>query len=187
MLEQVFLCPGNRNGLLCAHTIYGIAVTLNVDHVGEPITLIPIPDGQYDSCDKLVASFSTLDKVACDYKPPPRNSPADIVEMTTVLETLQTVNDVVLVKYDIPKSPNGGIEDLVNALIVALKRLGYLSSLLDTPGVYSEVVQMAVQRFQADYNTNCETTTPLLPSNGLLCPDTWKALQDRVARGSVGE
>ena len=187
MLEQVFLCLQNKNGLLCTHTVYGIAVTLNVDHVKDPLTLLPIPDGQYDSHEDLVTRFSTLDKLVCGYNPPPRNSPAEIVEMTTVLETLQKMDNVVMETYSVPKTPNSGIQGLVNALIAALRRLGYLSSLFDTPGIYSELIQIAVQKFQTDYNTNCENATPQLPCNGLLCPNTWQAIQNKLVKGSIAE
>ena len=187
MLEQEFLCPENKNGMLCAYTVFGIAVTLEVDHVRDPITLIPIPDGQYDSYEELVTCFSTLDKLACDYKPPARNAPADIIEMATVLETMQKMDDVVLVTYGVPKSQNGGVQDLVKALIFELRRLGCLSSLFDTPEIYSELVQMAVQKFQTEYNTHCEMGTPQLPADGLLCPNTWNAMQGSLAKGSTVE
>lgn len=187
MLEQEFHCSGNKNGLLCTHTEHGIAVILNVDHVRDPVTLIPIPDGQYDSYEELVTNFSTLDKLMCDYNPPTRNSPAEVIEMSTVLETLQRVDDIVSVSYGFSKSPNGVVQDLVKALIVALRKLGYLTSLFDTPELYSELVQMAVQRFQTEYNAHGAVSTPQLPNNGLLCPNTWKALQDRLANGFVRE
>ena len=187
MLEQEFLCPENKNGMLCTYTVFGIAVTLEVDHVRDPITLIPIPDGQYDSYEELVTHYSALDKLAFDYKPPARNAPADIIEMTTVLETMQKMDDVILVTYGVPKSQNGGVQDLVKALIVALRRLGFLSSLFDTPEIYSELVQMAVQKFQTEYNTECEMRTPHLPTDGLLCPNTWKAMQGSLAKGSTVE
>ena len=187
MLEREFLCPENKNGLLCVYTVFGVAVTLEVDHVGDPITLIPIPDGQYDSHEELITRFSTLDKLPCDYNPPARNAPADIIEMATVLETLQKMDDAVLVTYGVPKSQNGGVQDLVKALVVALRRLGCLSSLFDTPEIYSELVQMAVQKFQTEYNADCEMGTPQLPTDGLLCPKTWKAMQGRLATGSDEE
>ena len=187
MLEQEFLCPGNKNGLLCNHTACGITVTLNVDHVRDAITLIQIPDGEYDTYEHLVTSFCSLDKLACGYTPPPRNSPAVIVDMSTVSETLERMDDIVSKSYSVPKSRGGGIQDLINALIVTLKRLGYLSSLIESPLVYSELIQMAVQKFQIDYNSNCKLAVPLLPSDGLLCLDTWKLLQRRLPRDAVGE
>lgn len=187
MLEQEFLCPGNKNGLLCNHTACGITVTLNVDHVRDAITLIQIPDGEYDTYEHLVTSFCSLDKLACGYTPAPRNSPAVIVDMSTVSETLERMDDIVSKTYSVPKSHGGGIQDLINALIVTLKRLGYLSSLIESPLVYSELIQMAVQKFQIDYNSNCKLAVPLLPSDGLLCPDTWKLLQRRLPRDAMGE
>ena len=187
MLEQEFLCSGDKNGLLCSHTIYGVTVTLNVDHVRDLITLIPIPDGQYDTYEEVVTRFSSLDKLACNYNPPPRKSPADVVDMTTVLETLRKMDDVVSIVYNVPKSPTGGIQELVSALVATLQRVGYLSSLIEPPGIYSDLIQMAVQKFQTDYNTNCESAAPLLPSDGLLCPNTWKLLQSRLAKDGIGK
>ena len=63
MLEQVFLCPKNENGLSCTYTNYGIAVTVSVDHVKDQLTFIPVPDGQYDCFEEAVTSFATLGKV----------------------------------------------------------------------------------------------------------------------------
>ena len=180
MLEQVFLCPGNENGLSCTHTNYGLAVTVSVDHVKDQLTFIPIPDGQYDSFEDALTSFATLDKLVCHYNPPPRNSPAEIVEMQSVLETLQQMDDVVSITFSIPRSPNGGIQGLVSELVMVLKRLEYLSSLYDTPNLYSDLVQMAVQKFQTHYNATCQSTVSQLPSDGLLCPNTWTALQGRL-------
>ena len=180
MLEQVFLCAGNENGVSCIHTNYGLAITMSVDHVKGPLTLIPIADGQYDSFEEAVTNFATLDKLACNYNPPPRNSPAEIKETTSVLKTLHKMDDVVSNTYSIPNSPNGGIRDLVSALVAVLQRLKYLSSLCDTPLVYSDLVQMAVQKFQTDYNTTCQSTVTMLPSDGLLCRNTWAALQGRL-------
>ena len=180
MLEQVFLCPENENGLSCTHTNYGLAVTVSVDHVKDQLTFIPIPDGQYDSFEEVLTSFATLDKLVCDYNPPPRNSPAEIVEMQSVLDTLQKMDDVVSITFSIPRSPNGGIRGLVSELIMVLQRLEYLSSLCDTPNLYSDLVQMAVQKFQTDYNATCQSTVSQLPSDGLLCPNTWTALQGRL-------
>lgn len=187
MLEQEFLCPGNKNGLLCNHTVFGITVTLNVDHVRDAITLIQIPDGEYDAYEQLVTSFCSLDKLACGYVPPPRYSPAVIVDMSTVSETLKRMDDIVSKSYSVLKSRDGGIQALINTLIVTLKRLGYLSSLIESPQVYSDLIQMAVQKFQIDYNSNSKLPVPSLPSDGLLCPDTWKLLQRRLARDAVGE
>ena len=144
MLEQVYLCPENENGLSCTRTDYGLAIKINVDHVKDPLTLIPIPDGEYDSFEEVVTNFATLDKLDCDYNPPSRNSPAEVVEMTTVLETLEKMNDVVSSIYSIPKSPSGEIQGLVSTLVTVLQRLKYLSSLCDVPEVYSDMVQMAV-------------------------------------------
>lgn len=180
MLEQVFLCPRNENGLSCIHTNYGLAVTVSVDHVKDQLTFIPIPDGQYDSFEEAVTSFATLDKLICDYNPPPRNSPAEIVDIPTVLDTLQKMDDVISITFSIPRSPNGGIRGLVSALVTVLRRLKYLSLLCDTPDLYSDLIQMAVQKFQTDYNANCQSTVPQLPSDGLLCRNTWTALQGRL-------
>ena len=180
MLEQVFMCPGNENGLSCTRTNYGIAMTLNVDHVKDQLTLIPIPDGQYDSFEDTVTNFATLDKLACDYNPPPRNAPAEIVQMETVFETLQKMDDVISSAYSIPSSPNGAVRDLICALVTTLRRIRYLSSLFDTPEVYSELIETAVQKFQTDYNENCQSGASQLPSHGLLCPRTWAALQSSV-------
>lgn len=180
MLEQVFLCPENENGLSCTRTNYGIAMTLNVDHVKDPFTLIPVPNGEYDSFEEAVTNFATLDKLACDYNPPARNSPAEIVDMSTVLETLQKMDDVISITYGIPKSPNGGLRGLITVLVAALRRLKYLSSLCDAPEVYSDLIQMAVQKFQTDYNASCQSNVPQLPGDGLLCANTWAALQGRL-------
>ena len=177
MLEQVFLCPKNENGLSCTHTNYGIAVTVSVDHVKDQLTFIPIRDGLYDSFEEAVTSFATLDKLLCDYSPPPRNSPAEIVEMQSVLDTLQKMDDVVSTTFSIPRSPGGGIRGLVSELVPVLRRLKYLSSLCDTTDLYSDLVQMAVQKFQTDYNANCRSTIAQLPSDGLLCRNTWTALK----------
>ena len=179
MLEQVFLCPENENGLSCTHTNYGLAVTVSVDHVKDQLTFIPIPDGQYDSFEEALTSFATLDKLVCDYSPPPGNSPAEIVEMQSVLDTLQQMDDVVSITFSIPRSPNGGIRGLVSELVMVLQRLEYLSSLCDTPNLYPDLVQMAVRKFQTDYNANFQSTVPQLPSDGLLCRNTWTALQGR--------
>lgn len=180
MLEQVYLCPENENGLSCTRTNYGLAITINVDHVKDPLTLIPIPEGEYDSLEESVTSFATLDKLACDYNPPSRNSPAEVVEMITVSETLEKINDVISSTYNIPKSPSGGIQGLVSALVTVLQRLKYLSSLCNVPEVYSDIVQMAVRKFQTDYNASCQSSASLLPSDGLLCRNTWIALQGRL-------
>ena len=180
MLEQVFLCPKNENGLSCTYTNYGIAVTVSVDHVKDQLTFIPVPDGEYDCFEEAVTSFATLNKVVFDYNPPPRNSPAAIVEMQSVLDTLQKMNDVISSTFSIPKSPNGGIRGLVSELVTVLQRLQYLSSLCDMADVYSDLIQMAVQKFQTDYNAKCQSAVPQLPSDGLLCRNTWTALQRRL-------
>ena len=180
MLEQAFLCPKNENGLSCTHTNYGIAVTVSVDHVKDQLTFIPIPDGQYDSFEQAVTSFATLDRLVCDYSPPPRNSPAEIVEMQSVLDTLQKMDDVVSITFSVPRSPNGGIRSLVSELVAVLRGLKYFSLLCETPDLYSDLVQMALKKFQTDYNANCQPTVPQLPSDGLLCRNTWTALQGRL-------
>lgn len=180
MLEQVFLCPKNENGLSCTHTNYGLAVTVSVDHVKDQLTFIPIPDGLYDSFEEAMTCFATLDKLHCNYNPPSRNSPAEIVEMQCVLDTLQKMDDVVSITFSIPRSPGGGIRGLMSKLITVLRRLQYLSSLCDTPDLYSDLVQMAVQKFQTDYNAICQSTVTQLPSDGLLCRNTWAALQERL-------
>lgn len=180
LLEQAFLCPKNENGLSCIHTNYGLAVTVSVDHVKDQLTFIPIPDGLYDSFEEAVTSFAILDKLHCNYNPPPRNSPAEIVEMQSVLDTLQKMDDVISTTFSIPRSPHGGIRGLVCELVTVLRRLEYLSSLCDTPDLYSDLVQMAVQKFQTDYNANCQSTATRLPSDGLLCRNTWTALQGRL-------
>ena len=182
MLEQVFMCSANENGLLCIRTNYGIAVTLNVDHVRDQLTLIPIPDGEYDSFEDTVTNFATLDKLACDYNPPPRNAPAEIVLMTTVIETIQRMEDIVSNTYGIANSPHGAVRNLIGALVTALRQLSYLSSLFDTPEVYSALIQSAVQKFQTDYNRKCQSSISRLPCNGLLCPNTWEALQNSLGK-----
>ena len=111
----------NENRLSCTYTNYGIAVTVSVDHVKDQLTFIPVPDGEYDCFEEAVTSFATLDKLVCDFNPPPRNSPAEIVEMQSVLDTLQKINDVISSTFSIPKSPNGGIRGLVSELVTVLK------------------------------------------------------------------
>ena len=180
MLEQVFLCPKNGNGLSCTRTNYGIAVTVSVDQFKDQLTFIPIPDGEYDSFEETVTSFATLDKLVCNHNPPPRNSPAEIVQMQSVLDTLQKMDDVISITFSISRSPSGGIRGLVSELVTVLRRLQYLSSLCDMPDLYSDLVQMAVQKFQTDYNANCQSTVTQLPSDGLLCRNTWTALQGRL-------
>lgn len=182
MLEQVFMCPGDENGLSCTRTNNGIAVTLHVDHVRDQLTLIPIPDGNYDVFEDTVTNFATLDKLACDYNPPSRNAPAEIVLMTTVMETMQKMEDIVSSTYSIPKAPDGAVRNLIGALVTDLRQMNYLSSLFDTPEVYSALIQSAVQKFQTDYNRNCQSSTSRLPSNGLLCPSTWAALQNSIGK-----
>ncbi|XP_068712050.1 uncharacterized protein [Montipora foliosa] len=187
MLEECFLCTREKNGFFNIPTTHGIAVTLNVDHVKDTVTLISIPDGTYDPYEEFITSFSTLDKLVCDFTPPSRNSPVDIVEMTTAVEIMQKVNETVSIAYGLVKSSDSAVQDLVGALIVVLKKLGYLSSLFDTPEMYSELIQMAVQKFQTDNNTNCRKGPIKLPSNGLLCPNTWKALRSRLSGEPVHE
>ena len=165
------------NGLSCTHTNYGIAVTVSVDHVKDQLTFISIPDGQHDSFEEAVTSFASLDKLLYNCSPPPRNSPTEIVKMQSVLDTLQKMDDVVLTTFSISRSPDGGIRVLVSELVKVLRRLEYLSSLCDTPDLYSDLVQMAVQKFQTDYNANCQSTGSQLPSDGLLCRNTWSALR----------
>ncbi|XP_067035554.1 uncharacterized protein [Acropora muricata] len=187
LLEREFLCTGEKNGLLSRHTEHGMAVTLNVDHVTDPVTLVSIPDGKYDSYEELVTSFSTLDKLICDDTPSSRNSPVDVVEMENVIETLQKMNETVVVAYGLAESPTNAIQYLVKALVAALTQLGYLSSLFDTPEMYSELIQVALEKFQTHYNKNCGVGTTKLPNNGQLCPNTWEALKRSLEEGSVSE
>ena len=187
LLEREFLCTGEKNGLLSRHTEHGMAVTLNVDHVTDPVTLVSIPDGKYDSYEELVTSFSTLDKLMCDDTPSSRNSPVDVVEMENVIETLQKMNETVVVAYGLAESPTNAIQCLVKGLVAALTQLGYLSSLFDTPEIYSELIQIALEKFQTHYNKNCGVGTTKLPNNGQLCPITWKALKRSLEEGSVSE
>ena len=187
LLEREFLCTGDKNGLLSRHTEHGMAVTLNVDHVTDPVTLVSIPDGKYDSYEERVTRFSTLDKLMCDDTPSSRNSPVDVVEMENVIETLQKMNETVVVAYGLAESPTNAIQYLVKALVAALTQLGYLSSLFDTPEIYSELIQVALEKFQTHYNKNCGVGTTKLPNNGQLCPNTWKALKRSLEEGSVSE
>ena len=93
--------------------------------------------------------------------------------MQSVLDTLQKISST----FSIPKSPNGGIRGLVSELVTVLQRLQYLSLLCDMPDEYSDLIQMAVQKFQTDYNANGQLTVPQLQSDRLLCRNTWTALQ----------
>lgn len=187
LLEHEFLCTQEKNGLLSRHTEHGMAVTINVDHVKDRVTLVSIPDGKYDSYEELVTSFSTLDKLKGDDTPSSRNSPVDIIEMESVMETVQKMNETVVVAYGLAESPTNAIQHLVKALVRALTQLGYLSSLFGTSEIYSELIQIAVEKFQTNYNKNCRVGTTKLPNNGQLCPHTWKALKRSLEEGSTGE
>ena len=180
MLEKVFLFPNGDQGLSSIRTNCGLAVTIDTDRVVGPLTLIAIFDGLYDPCETAIVNYCTLDRIHCDYIPRSSRSPVEILEMQTVVETLQQVDDVIFSIYQVPKTPRGSIQDVVSGLIKALQKLNYLSLLADALGVYSELVKMALKAFQKDFNASNESNIPHLPAEGLLCPDTWRALQARL-------
>ena len=206
-LEEMFLHPPDAKGVVSVQTPLGFAVMLEPSVVDRHLTLIPIPDGQYDVHRSDILNYCTLQRLGCvlqeeqvattthnplietggvdedfprfDHSSELEQPLVSTINLEAMTEAVSSSHQTLSTMYDIPNQSSGSLSYVMKVLIALLQNLDFLSTLPDFDGAYNDVIKTAVLHFQENHNTQ---GFPRLPQTGHLCPNTLGALKKTLSK-----
>ena len=200
LLENTFLHPQGISGLTSVMTSLGIGVSLEPSSVDQPLTVISIPDGQFDLHRSDVMNYCTLERLGCireltgsdvstglaevlrvrkssqaEVELAGESSHWSIVRLETLRQTLTESFQAFSTLFEVKaETTSASLRKFMEVLTFLLQILGYLSTLPEFDFTYCELIRNAVLRFQQDHNA---PGSDKLPETGDLGTSTWLSLR----------